>query len=165
MTKWLLPASLLGVALIFVPAARTQAPAPQQAAAAETTAALQKYCVTCHSEKLKTAGIVITPAEAANPGAHAEIWEKVLRQLKVQSMPPPGMPRPDAATYKQAVALLESSIDQSAAAKPYPGDTPHVRRLTRTEYQNAIRDLLAVDNLPKELDFTVLLPADNAASG
>src|SRR5262249_2591675 len=107
----------------------------------------------------------INPAEVANPSAHAEIWEKVIRQLKVQSMPPPGMPRPDAATYKQAVALLETSLDTAAAAHPNPGDAPHVRRLTRTEYQNAIRDLLAVDNLPKELDYTVLLPADNAASG
>jgi hypothetical protein len=159
MTKWLIPASLLGAAILFAPAGRAQTPASQ------TTAALQKYCVTCHSEKLKTAGMVINPSEVADPSAHAEIWEKVIRQLKVQSMPPPGMPRPDAATYKQAVALLESSIDSSAAAKPYPGDTPHVRRLTRTEYQNAIRDLLAVDHLPKELDFTVLLPADNAASG
>jgi len=165
MNKWLISVSLLAIALIFAPTGHTQAPAPQQNAQTQTSAAIQRYCLTCHSEALKTAGLVLNPAEAANPSAHAEIWEKVIRQLKVQSMPPPGMPRPDAATYKAAVAALETSLDSSASAKPYPGDTPHVRRLTRTEYQNSIRDLLAVDNLPKELDFTVLLPADNAASG
>lgn len=166
-TSWFLPSSWVTAMLMFAPAGQAQAPSSPNgiANAAATSAALQKYCLTCHSEKVKTAGMVINPAEASNPSAHAETWEKVIRQLKVQSMPPPGMPRPDAATYKAAVSLLETSLDASANAHPYPGDAPHVRRLTRTEYQNAIRDMLGVDHLPKELDFSVLLPADNAASG
>jgi len=75
------------------------------------------------------------------------------------------MPRPDAATYDKVASYLETELDRAAAAKPNPGDLPNLHRLTRTEYSNAIRDLLAVDNLPKEMDFTLLLPADNASSG
>ena len=80
-------------------------------------------------------------------------------------MPPVGNPRPDDATYKQVRTYLETALDRAAAAKPNPGDLPNLHRLSRTEYRNAIRDLLAMDNLPKEMDFTLLLPADNSASG
>jgi hypothetical protein len=80
-------------------------------------------------------------------------------------MPPVPMPRPDAATYDRVASYLESELDRAAAAKPNPGDLPNLHRLTRTEYHNAIRDLLALDDLPKEMDYTLLLPADNASSG
>lgn len=80
-------------------------------------------------------------------------------------MPPVPMPRPDAATYDKLATYLETELDRAAAAKPNPGDLPNLHRLTRTEYSNAIRDLLAVDDLPKEMDFTLLLPSDNASSG
>ena len=80
-------------------------------------------------------------------------------------MPPVPMPRPDAATYDRVATYLETELDRAAAAKPNPGDLPNLHRLTRTEYRNAIRDLLALDNLPKEMDYTLLLPADNASSG
>ena len=80
-------------------------------------------------------------------------------------MPPVPMPRPDAATYDRVASYLETELDRAAAAKPNPGDLPNLHRLTRTEYRNAIRDLLALDDLPKEMDFTLLLPADNGSSG
>jgi hypothetical protein len=80
-------------------------------------------------------------------------------------MPPAGMPRPDEATYNMVAALLETGLDRAAAAHPNPGRMPLLHRLTRTEYQNAIRDLFALDALPKEMDFDLLLPPDNAASG
>ncbi len=80
-------------------------------------------------------------------------------------MPPVGMPRPDAATYERVASYLETVLDKEAAAKPNPGELPNLHRLTRTEYKNSVRDLLALDNLPKEMDYTFLLPADNASSG
>ena len=80
-------------------------------------------------------------------------------------MPPAGVPRPDAATYNSTAAFLETELDRAAAAKPNPGKLPLLHRLSRTEYQNVIRDLLALDALPKEMDYSLLLPADNASSG
>ena len=80
-------------------------------------------------------------------------------------MPPPGEARPDESAYRSIVTQLTSSLDRSAGTHPRPGRTDSIRRLTRTEYQNAIRDLLAIDHLPAELDFELLLPADNASSG
>ncbi len=125
---------------------------------------LTRYCGTCHSGAVKTAGVVIDPS-AGFTGSNAEIWERAVRQLRAKTMPPVGMPRPDAATYDTVASYLETELDRASAAKPNPGDLPNLHRLTRTEYKNAIRDLLALDNLPKEMDYTFLLPADNASSG
>jgi mono/diheme cytochrome c family protein len=131
----------------------------------ETQAALAKYCVTCHSERLKTAGLVIDPTGVARSGDQPETWEKVLRQLRAGTMPPPGAPRPPQAFYTRAAGYLARELEASAAARPNPGSVPLAHRLTRTEYANVIRDLLALPDLPKELDYTTLLPADNASSG
>ncbi len=128
-------------------------------------ATFTKYCVTCHNARLKTAGFVLDTADLKNAGAHAETWEKVVRKLRTEAMPPAGAPRPDRATYDSTAAYLETELDRAAAARPNPGSLPLLHRLTRTEYQNAIRDLLAVDALPKEMDYSLLLPADNASSG
>jgi mono/diheme cytochrome c family protein len=148
------------VKLILAAAVMSSAAFSQQESQAFT-----KYCVTCHNAKLKTGGMVIDPATLGDAGKNAEEWEKVVRQLRANSMPPAGMPRPDQATYGKMASLLETSIDHAAAASPNAGELPHLHRLTRTEYQNAVRDLLALDHLPKEMDFTLLLPADNSASG
>jgi hypothetical protein len=130
---------------------------------------LEKYCGTCHNAKVKTAGVVIDSAALSRPdglsGSNAETWERAVRQLRAKSMPPVGMPRPDAATYERISSYLESALDREAAAHPNPGELPNLHRLTRTEYKNVIRDLLGLDNLPKEMDYTLLLPADNASSG
>jgi hypothetical protein len=132
---------------------------------ADTQATLAKYCATCHSERLKTAGLVIDPTGVAHPGDQSETWEKVLRQLRAGTMPPPGAPRPPQAFYARATGYLARELETSAAARPNPGSLPLAHRLTRTEYANVIRDLLALPDLPKEFDYTTLLPADNASSG
>src|SRR5205807_7727207 len=89
-----------------------------------------------------------------------DVWERVLRKVRARQMPPAGAPRPDDATYDAVVASIETSLDREAAAWPNPGRTSTLRRLTRTEYQNAIRDLLALD-----VDVTSLLPADDSSYG
>jgi len=134
-------------------------------ARAETQATVAKYCTTCHSDRLKTAGLVLDPAAVGRPGDQAETWEKVLRQLRAGTMPPPGAPRPPQAAYALAAGYLSRELEAIAAARPNPGSLPLAHRLTRTEYANTIRDLLALPDLPKELDYATLLPADNASSG
>jgi Protein of unknown function (DUF1592)/Protein of unknown function (DUF1588)/Protein of unknown function (DUF1585)/Protein of unknown function (DUF1587)/Protein of unknown function (DUF1595)/Planctomycete cytochrome C len=152
----------LGV--VFSLVARSQAATSPQDGPTGVTATLQKYCVTCHSDRLKTGGLVIDPASVAQPAKNAELWENVLQKLKTRAMPPPRLPRPDEATYNRTVSYLETSLDSAASSHPQPGDLPYLHRLTRTEYQNAVRDLLGVDNLPKEMDYATLLPADNSSS-
>src|SRR5215469_6768139 len=129
------------------------------------SAVLSKYCVTCHNSKLKTAGLILDPAAVANAGTRPELWEKVLRKLRSNAMPPAGAPRPAQASADALASYLETELDPAAAVHPNPGKLPLLHRLTRTEYQNAIRDLLALDALPKEIDFPVLLPPDNTSSG
>jgi mono/diheme cytochrome c family protein len=152
------------------PAARAETPAAATAnppdARAETQAAIAKYCTTCHSERLKTAGLVLDPTGVARPpGDQSETWEKVLRQLRAGTMPPPGAARPPQAFYARATGYLARELEASAAARPNPGSVPLAHRLTRTEYANVIRDLLALPDLPKEFDYATLLPTDNASSG
>ena len=134
-------------------------------ARAGTQAAITQYCSGCHNDRLKTAGLVLDPAAVAHPGDQAEVWEKVLHQLRAGTMPPPGVPRPPEGFYKSTTAYLARELEASAAARPNPGALPLAHRLTRTEYGNAIRDLLAMPALPKELDYATLLPADNVGSG
>ncbi len=126
---------------------------------------IRQYCIGCHSAALKTGGIVLDPTALGQVANNAETWEKAVHQLRAKSMPPSPIPRPDAATYNKVASYLETELDRTAAAKPNAGALPSLHRLTRTEYSNAIRDLLALSDLPKEMDFTLLLPADNAASG
>ena len=122
-------------------------------------ALLDRYCVTCHSARLKRGGLVLEGLELEHAGAHAEVWEKVVRKLHAGAMPPAGMPRPDAATYEGLIASLETALDGAAAAAPNPG-RPAIHRLNRAEYTNAIRDLLAL-----EIDGRSLLPGDDAGYG
>jgi hypothetical protein len=121
---------------------------------------IDRYCVTCHNQKLKTAGLMLDDADLANPGAGAEVWEKVVRKLRTSAMPPPNMPQPSIEERRALLSWLETSLDESAAAKPNPGRTETLRRLNRTEYQNAIRDLLRLD-----IDATSLLPPDESGHG
>src|SRR5438552_4462353 len=120
--------------------------------------AINKYCVTCHNDRLKTGGLTLAGVDVEHPSTHAEIWEKVIRKLRTGAMPPPNAPRPDGATSNALATYLETSIDRDALASPHPGKLAFVHRVSRTEYQNAIRDLLAIDALPKELDYPLLLP-------
>jgi mono/diheme cytochrome c family protein len=162
---WLAAAAFLAVLAVRSDGVVAQAPAAPSAARAASAAALKQYCVTCHNERAKTAGFVIDPGQLADVGAHAEAWEQVVRKLRTAAMPPAGAPRPDAATYDAVASFLESSLDRAADARPQLGRLPSAHRLTRTEYANAIRDLLAIEALPKELSIDLLLPPDNISSG
>lgn len=154
-------AALVLIALAASPRARLQAASPPSS----SSAVLTQYCVTCHNEKLKTGGLALQPAELTHAAANAELWEKVVRKLRTNAMPPAGAPRPDPATVESVASYLENELDKAAAANPNPGKLPLLHRLSRTEYQNAIRDLLALDALPKEMDYSLLLPPDNSSSG
>src|SRR5688572_16319636 len=151
------------------PARRAEAPAAATSnppdARAETQAAIAKYCTACHNQRLKTGGLVLDPTSVARPGDQSETWEKVLRQLRAGTMPPPGAARPPQVLYARTAGYLARELEASAAARPNPGSLPLAHRLTRTEYANVIRDLLTLPDLPKEFDYATLLPADNASSG
>jgi len=148
--------------------AGSQDPAPRTVrgpGSSDPEAVLIKYCVTCHNERLKTAGFVIDPSQFASAGDHAESWEKVVKKLRTTAMPPAGAPRPDQPTYDAVASALEGVLDRAAGAHPQVGKLPLVHRLSRTEYQNAVRDLLELGDLPKEVRIDYLLPPDNISSG
>ena len=126
---------------------------------ASQRAVIDQYCVTCHNQKLKTAGVMLDKADLAHVGDNAEVWEKVVRRLRAGLMPPQGMPRPSATAYEALTVALENELDRAAAAKPRL-PVPTVHRANRTEYANAIRDLLALD-----IDPAAFLPADDTSYG
>src|SRR5688500_1986583 len=144
---------------------RTQTPATSSNAATSSAAVLKQYCATCHNERLKSGGFVIDPAAVTNVSAAADRWEKVVRRVRTQSMPPPGAPGPDAAGYDRVATCLETELDRAETARPHLGKLPLTHRLSRTEYRNAVRDLLALDALPREVSVDYLLPPDNISSG
>ena len=123
-------------------------------------AVIDQYCVGCHNDKAKTAGLALNTLDVNSPGDAPDVWEKVVRKLRSRMMPPPGRARPDERTYDLLVSDLEKSLDRAAAANPNPGRTETFRRLNRTEYQNAIRDLLSLDVV-----VAALLPKDDANYG
>src|SRR6185503_18422319 len=121
---------------------------------------VDEYCVRCHDEDEKKADLALDTLAAQDVLQHPDVWEKVIRKLRARQMPPVGKSRPDDATYEAVIASLETVLDRAARAHPNPGRTATIRRLTRAEYQNAIRDLLAL-----EIDAASLLPADEASYG
>ena len=135
-------------------AASSAAPTP-----AAERALLDKYCVTCHNDKMKVDNFSLQKEDINAVGEHPEVWERVIRKLRAGMMPPPGMPRPPLAKYEELRDWLEAQIDRKAAAHPDPGSIV-LHRLNRTEYANVIRDLLDL-----KIDVTTLLPADDAARG
>ena len=143
-----------------------QAPLAGQApsavgAADDARAILDRYCVGCHSDRLRTAGLTLQSVDLASPAAHAETLEKAIVKLRLGSMPPAGRPRPEPAVYSSLAGWLETELDREAAARPDPGRTESLHRLNRTEYANAIRDLLDLEGL----NFATLLPADDRSYG
>src|SRR5205809_2872891 len=121
---------------------------------------LDRYCVTCHNERLKTADLRLDRIDVANPGADAEVWEKVVRKVRTGTMPPSNMPQLSQDDRRALLMWLETSLDAASAATPNPGRTDTLRRLNRTEYQNAVRDLLSLD-----IDAGSLLPPDESGHG
>src|SRR5665213_476130 len=132
---------------------------PQTATPQPAKAMFNQYCVGCHNDKTRTANFSLQNADTTTVGDHPEIWERVIRKMRAGMMPPPGMPRPPLATYEGVRDWLESEIDQKAAAHPNPGSVI-LHRLNRTEYKNAIRDLLDL-----EIDAASLIPPDDSARG
>jgi mono/diheme cytochrome c family protein len=114
------------------------------AAAAQTQATLDKYCTTCHNTRLQTGGLALDRMAVARAADASDTWEKVARKLRTREMPPPGAPRPDEAAYRGLIESIETTLDAAAEAAPNPGRVP-VHRLNRTEYTNAVRDLLALE--------------------
>ncbi len=156
-----------GIVLMFwVPLAPApQAPAQKiDSSPFQARAFLDKYCITCHNERTMQSGLMLDRMDVSN-AAEAGAWERVVRRLRTASMPPDGRPRPDRDTYATVAASIEGALDRAAAVAPNPGRARPVRRLTRTEYKNAVRDLLGIEHFPKSMDIAVLLPADNSSSG
>ncbi len=151
---------LLVSATMAVPRPAKQA---QQPATANPTAAqramLDQYCVTCHNQQLKTAGLMLDKADLNDIPGGAATWEKVVMKLRSGMMPPLGRPKPDQAAVDSMVSLLETRLDKASAARPEPGRAS-LHRLNRTEYGNAIRDLLNI-----EVDVKELLPPDDESNG
>src|SRR5437879_5386374 len=107
--------------------------------AASARTVLDTYCISCHNQRLKTAGLALDTADVTRPAANADVWERVIAKLRAGSMPPQGRPRPDAATYRAVASRLEMDIDREWALAPTPGRMPAVHRLNRAEYNNAVR--------------------------
>lgn len=141
---------------------RAQAPARPAASAAAPNPRtfLNTYCIGCHSDKLRTSGLSLETVDVTNPAANTELWEKVIGKLRAGSMPPAGMPRPTAETYRAVYTKIENDIDRVWALNPNPGRIGSVHRLNRAEYGNAIRDLFGLS-----VDVASLLPGDDTADG
>src|SRR5437660_1169874 len=156
--------SLLSLIALVITVARSQSVAPQPKTQASSSPSaeselIDKYCVSCHNDRALTGGLSLSGVDVQNLAGHAELWEKVLYKLRTGQMPPAGRPRPDQAAVKAMVTRLETELDRGAAANPSPGSIG-VHRLNRTEYANAVRDLLALD-----VDTKSLLLPDEADEG
>jgi hypothetical protein len=123
-------------------------------------ALIDKYCVTCHNQRVKTAGLALDTADLANIPMQSDVWEKVIRKVRAGMMPPVSAPQPEKAQLDALSTLLEMSLDKWSATHPNPG-RPTLHRLNRAEYGNAIRDLFALD----AVDISQLLPPDPEAYG
>ena len=156
-----LVAALAGAGGLAAPVA-AQEPGGGPAAAGDAShhALVNRYCLSCHNDRTRTAGLALETVNAQPLGDNRETWEKVVRKLRARQMPPAGGRRPDEAAYTAALASLETAVDRLAAERPNPGRTDTFRRLNRTEYHNAVRDLLAL-----EVDVADLLPGDSSSYG
>ena len=154
--RWL----ICGVVVATLVAGNRLGAIQQRTPAPPERALLDQYCVSCHNDRVKSGGLSLASADLGNLGANPQVWETAVRKLRARAMPPAGARRPDEPSYERLISYLETGLDKWAAAHPDPGRTDTFRRLTRLEYQNAIRDLLALD-----VDVTELLPKDDASYG
>jgi hypothetical protein len=120
---------------------------------------VQQYCLTCHSARVKSGGLVLEGLDPSAVASNADVWEKVVRKLRTGMMPPDGAPKPTDAVRETFTSTLEATLDRASAGQTDPG-APALHRLNRTEYANVIRDLIALD-----VDVNALLPPDDAAAG
>jgi len=128
------------------------------AAAQDHNAVLKRYCLTCHNDKVKTGGLSLAAFDVARAAQEAETAERMIRKLQAGMMPPPGLPRPDPASYTALITALETTVDAAAAAAPNPGRRTF-QRLNRAEYARAIEDLLGL-----EIDAGKWLPLDRMSA-
>jgi mono/diheme cytochrome c family protein len=153
------------ICLFSIAIVQASSPAPQKPAAAKPAGAVEykamvdQYCVTCHSDRLRMASLSLEGIDLANVPKHGDVLEKMLQKVRSGEMPPAGRPRPDQAAYQEFGNWLETSLDSYGAANPNPG-RPMVHRLNRTEYANAVHDLLSLD-----IDGPSLLPPDDSTRG
>jgi mono/diheme cytochrome c family protein len=160
--------SIALIAAISVTLAANQSGSPLSAQGATTSATattparelVTTYCVTCHNQRLKTANLTLDNVDAEHVFNSADTWEKVVVKLRSRAMPPTTARRPDNATYDRVATWLENELDRAAEAHVNPGRTAELHRLNRTEYANAVRDLLGV-----EIDPKAMLPPDEQAHG
>ena len=153
----------IAIGMAASPTAAQGRGAPQQAAGNPPSAhraLLNRFCVGCHSDRLRTADLSLEGIDVEAVAGDAPLWERVVRKLRTRSMPPLERPRPEEADYDGFVAYLEAALDGQAASHPAPGRTAALHRLNRAEYANAIRDLLGI-----ELDERATLPADDTGYG
>jgi mono/diheme cytochrome c family protein len=136
-----------------------QTPSPTSPTSSTSSTFLASYCLGCHNERTKTAGVAFDTMDLADVSKDAEVWEEAVRKLRGGLMPPAGARRPERALVDTVVASLERSLDAAAAAHPNPGRVA-LHRLNRTEYARAIDDLLGV-----RIDGAALLPKDDEADG
>ena len=143
-----------------VPIVAQTSQGPLSVSVPDIRSVLDQYCVTCHNTRQSIAGLALggDDVDVATPSANPDVWERVIRKLRTGTMPPAPRPRPDRATYRAVASWLETELDRAAADSPNPGRTSTVHRLNRTEYRNAIRDLLAL-----EVDVESLLPGDETS--
>jgi hypothetical protein len=119
-----------------------------------------RFCLDCHNTSQKTGGLELESSLKSSPAENLAVWESVIRKLRVRQMPPDNADQPEEATRSQMIRHLEATLDEAARVNPRPGRTESIRRLTRFEYQNAIRDVLAL-----QIDAAALLPADESGHG
>src|SRR5215831_9430450 len=139
-------------------AAQQQNTSPSAAVTAHQTL-LNQYCVTCHNQRAKTAGLMFDTMDLSDVSKNADVWEKAVRKLRGGMMPPPGARQPDRTAVESFVSWLEASLDAAAAANPNPGRVA-LHRMNRLEYANAIEDLFGL-----RIDAAALLPKDDQANG
>ena len=158
-------ALLLGI-IVFFPDSPAPTPMPSSNIAVsagldQSNAALvDQYCVACHNATLKTGGLELDAYDVNNIEAHPDVWERVLRKLRANAMPPTGMPRPDEIRFAKFEEDVATALNTLALTNPNPGRTPTFSRLNRLQYQNAIRDILELS-----VDVSELLPKDDASYG
>jgi Protein of unknown function (DUF1592)/Protein of unknown function (DUF1588)/Protein of unknown function (DUF1585)/Protein of unknown function (DUF1595)/Protein of unknown function (DUF1587)/Planctomycete cytochrome C len=156
---------LLAASAMTSSTARQQAPPPSSALVRSNERETIRqftdlYCVACHNREDKTAGLALDAMSEEDVSRNSKAWERVVKKLVARQMPPDDEVRPTQRAYNSIVAVLESTLDRAAALNPDPGRTLAFRRLNRTEYQNAIRDLLALS-----IDASTMLPTDDSSHG
>ena len=158
-TRAVIVCGFFGGLLLASPHARRAGAEPASDVATQR-ALVDRYCVGCHNVRVNAGNLDLEHADLSAVAQDAALWEKVVRKLRGGLMPPPRRPRPDKVAYDGFVSWLETELDRAAAADPQPGRTESLHRLNRTEYRNAVRDLLAID-----MDFSNLLPIDDSGGG